>query len=51
MGFFSKLFSGTVFTFQPDFSKTEYDNWLEYMHLGGTTAEWKALKKKCSWKI
>lgn len=51
MGFFSKLFAGTVFTFQPDFSKTEYDNWLEYMHLGGTTAEWKALKKKCSWKF
>ena len=33
MGFFSKLFAETVFTFKPDFSKTEYENWLEYLHV------------------
>ena len=51
MGFLSKLFSNTVFTYKPDFSKTEYDNWLEYMHVGGTTAEWKELKKQNNWKF
>lgn len=51
MGFFSKLFAETVFTFKPDFSKTEYENWLEYLHVGGTDSEWKELKKRNHWKF
>ena len=51
MGLFSKLFAGTVFTFKPDFSKTEYENWLEYLHVGGTDSEWKELKKRNRWKF
>lgn len=51
MGFFSKLFAGTVFTFKPDFSKTEYENWLEYLHVGGTDSEWKELKSQNHWKF
>ncbi len=51
MGLFSKLFAGTVFTFKPDFSKTEYENWLEYLHVGGTDSEWKELKKRNHWKF
>ena len=31
MGLLSKLFAKNAFQFQPDFSKSEYDNWLDYM--------------------
>lgn len=51
MGLLSKLFAGTIFTFKPDFSKTEYENWLEYLHVGGTDSEWKELKKTQSLEI
>ena len=51
MGLLSKLFAGTIFTFKPDFSKTEYENWLEYLHVGGTDSEWKELKKRNHWKF
>ena len=37
--------------FTPDFSKTEYDNWLDYLSKGGTSEEWKALKKQNGWKF
>lgn len=37
MGLFSKLFGGTTINFVPDFTKTEYDNWLNYLGSGGTT--------------
>lgn len=49
MGLLSKLFAKNVFSFQPDFSKTEYDNWLEYLSQGGTTEKWKILKKEHKW--
>lgn len=49
MGLLSKLFAKNVFSFQPDFSKTEYDNWLEYLSQGGTTEKWKILKKENKW--
>lgn len=49
MGLFSKLFGGTTINFVPDFSKTEYDNWLNYLGSGGTTESWKTLKKKNNW--
>ena len=51
MGLLSKLFAGTICTFKPDFSKTEYENWLEYLHVGGTDSEWKELKKHNHWKF
>ena len=37
--------------FTPDFSKTEYENWLEFLSKGGTSEEWKALKKQNAWKF
>ena len=49
MGLFSKLFAGTVFTFKPDFSKTEYENWLEYLQVGGADSVWNELKKRIHW--
>ncbi|MBS7210922.1 MAG: hypothetical protein KH034_11030, partial [Lachnospiraceae bacterium] len=47
MGLFSRLFSGLKF--KPDLSKTEYDNWLDFLENGGTSEEWASLKKKNSW--
>lgn len=47
MGLFSRLFSSLKF--KPDFSKTEYDNWLVFLDKGGTSEEWESLKKKNSW--
>ena len=52
MGFFKNLLrkvvnAGTDFT--PDFSKSEYDNWLEYLSQGGTTDEWNVLKRVNGW--
>lgn len=49
MGLLSKLFAKNVFSFQPDFSKSEYDNWLNYMSMGGTNEYWKTLKIKNNW--
>lgn len=49
MGLFSKLFSHSGF--RPDFSKTEYDNWLNFLDNGGTSEEWEAIKKKNSWRF
>lgn len=49
MGLLSKLFTKNAFSFQPDFSKTEYDNWLDYLSQGGTTEKWKFLKKEHKW--
>ena len=37
--------------FTPDFSKTEYDNWLDFLSKGGSSEEWKALKKQNGWKF
>lgn len=51
MGLFSKLFGGATINFVPDFTKTEYDNWLNYLGSGGTTESWKTLKKKNNWQF
>lgn len=49
MGFFSKLFSGTPHVFKPDFSKSEYDNRLNFLAKGGISKEWEILKKENRW--
>lgn len=51
MGLFDFLFKDTIFTFKPDFSKSEYDNWLEFLSKGGTDAQWKTFKKENKWKF
>ena len=54
MGFFKKLFTAIVnagANFTPDFSKTEYDNWLEFVSCGGTTEEWEMLKRLNNWNF
>lgn len=54
MGFFKKLFTAVInagANFTPDFSKTEYENWLEFISRGGTTDEWKTLKRLNSWNF
>lgn len=51
MGLLSKLFAKNVFSFQPDFSKSEYDNWLEFLGKGGTNELWDSLKEEGSWQF
>lgn len=56
MGFFKSIFKEIMKAaeeakFTPDFSKTEYDNWLDYLSKGGTSEEWKALKKQNGWRF
>ena len=48
MGLFSKLFSKQI-SFEPNFTLTEYENWLEYLHLGGNDNEWARLKREHNW--
>lgn len=35
--------------FKPDFSKTEYENWLNFVALGGTTDKWENQKQIHKW--
>lgn len=52
MGFLKFLFTGNFSDdFEPDFASSEYDNWLNYLDMGGTTEQWKALKKENKWKF
>ena len=56
MGFFKSLFKEIIKAaeetkFKPDFSKTEYDNQLDFLSKGGTSEEWKTLKKQNGWKF
>lgn len=52
MGFFSSIFKGSKHqVFTPDFNKSEYDNWLDYLDKGGTTEQWTILKKENKWKF
>lgn len=54
MGFFKKLFTAVInagANFTPDFGKTEYENWLEFLSRGGTTDEWKTLKRLNNWNF
>ena len=43
MGLFGKK------RFIPDFTKSEYENWLDFLDSGGTSVEWASLKKKYNW--
>lgn len=38
-------------TFNPDFTKSEYDNWLDYISMGGTAKQWERLKKANKWNF
>lgn len=49
MGLLKRLFRNPTPAFNPDFSKTEYDNWLDYLDRGGTTKEWEIIKKENRW--
>ena len=52
MGFLKFLFTGKATdAFKPDFTKSEYDNWIEYLDRGGTSDEWKKLKTSNNWKF
>lgn len=56
MGILKSLFKETIkkpkeTKFTADLSKTEYDNWLDFISKGGTTEEWEALKKQNSYKF
>lgn len=37
--------------FIPNFEKSEYDNWLDFLCEGGTDSQWKALISKNNWKF
>lgn len=54
MGIFKSLFKGIIKAaeeakFTPDFSKTEYDNWLEFLSKGGSSEEWNNLISVNNW--
>lgn len=52
MGFLNFLFTKkTIDSFNPDFSKPEYDNWINYLNNGGTTEQWNRLIKENNWKF
>ena len=52
MGFLKFLFTGKAAdAFKPDFTKSEYDNWLDYVSMGGTDKQWKSLKRKNKWSF
>lgn len=36
-------------SFTPDFSKTEYENWLAFLECGGTSEQWEQLKNENVW--
>lgn len=50
MGLFKALFKKAKDgKFTPDFSKCEYDNWLDFLSLGGTSEEWSELISVNNW--
>ena len=54
MGFLKTLFNeiikaGQEAMFSPDFNKSEYDNWLEFVSKGGTNEQWEHLKRTNNW--
>lgn len=54
MGLFKSLFKEIIKAaeetkFAPDFSKTEYDNWLDFLEQGGTSEEWNKLISINNW--
>ena len=55
MAFFEKIFKKVVKEqenkFVPNFNKTEYDNWLEFLSQGGTTEKWNRLIKENKWEF
>lgn len=52
MGFLKSLFTGrSTDVFKPDFTKSEYDNWLDYVSMGGTDKQWKSLKRENKWSF
>ena len=51
MGLFDLFKKAKNSRFSPDFSETEYDNWLDFLSLGGTSEEWEALKSANRWKF
>lgn len=50
MGIIDLLFN-TKSAFVPNPNETEYENWLNFVREGGTTAEWNQLKKENKWKF
>lgn len=52
MGFFKFFFTGkAIDDFKPDFTKSEYYNWMDYLDKGGTTEQWKVLMKENRWNF
>ena len=37
--------------FVPDFQKSEYDNWMDFLEQGGSSKEWEELKRKNKWSF
>lgn len=51
MGFFKKHLRLKPLDFYPDFSISEYDNWLNFLGAGGSTRQWEKLKSVNKWKF
>ena len=51
MGILKSLFNTLIkeSTFKPDFSKTEYENWFNFLSSGGSSEEWEKLKSINMW--
>ena len=48
MGLFNFLKPKSI-NFSPNFKKSEYDNWLDFLSCGGTTQDWERLKAVNGW--
>lgn len=49
MGFLKKLLGLQPPVFYPDFSLSEYDNWMNFLEAGGNSAQWETLKLINQW--
>ena len=52
MGIFKSLLkSAAAASFKPDFSRSELDNWVDFLAAGGTKEQWENLIKVNKWKF
>lgn len=51
MRLIKKLFATKGASFSPDFSKSRYENWLDYLSAGGSSEEWDSIVSENKWEF
>lgn len=51
MGLFNLFRKEIQVRFIPNFKKTEYENWLDFVSCGGSSDEWERMKKANNWSF